>query len=206
MLDLPALEAKVIEVESELTEAQKYCLGELVDRSDAIKSGSVDPSVDNMLKITEEMRKLIIDMHLIDPTYTLSDNQKIMQVVDNVERIYREGNGDKAIQMIVSDIGTPKSKEEGFDVYNELKDLLVDRGIPKEEIAFVHDANTNEKKNSLSRKVNSWEVRILMVSTEKGGTGLNVKARMKAVHHLDVPWPPSDLVQRNGRLIRRDNM
>lgn len=206
MLDLPVPEAKVIAVESELTEAQKYYLEELVDRSDAIKSGSVDPSVDNMLKITGEARKLAIDMRLIDPAYTLSDNQKIPQVVDNVERIYREGELDKATQMIFSDIGTPKSKEEGFDVYNELKDLLVDRGIPKEAIAFVHAANTDEKKNSLSRKVNSGEVRILMASTEKGGTGLNVQSRMKAVHHLDVPWRPSDIVQRNGRLIRQGNM
>ncbi|HEN4491407.1 TPA: DEAD/DEAH box helicase family protein [Streptococcus agalactiae] len=206
MLDLPVPEAKIIAVESELTEAQKYYLEELVERSDAIKSGSVDPSVDNMLKITGEARKLAIDMRLIDPAYTLSDNQKILQVVDNVERIYREGEDDKATQMIFSDIGTPKNKEEGFDVYNELKDLLVDRGIPKEAIAFVHDANTDDKKNSLSRKVNSGEVRILMASTEKGGTGLNVQSRMKAVHHLDVPWRPSDIVQRNGRLIRQGNM
>ncbi|MBO4110593.1 N-6 DNA methylase [Streptococcus suis] len=206
MLDLPVPEAKIIAVESELTQAQKYYLEELVERSDAIKSGSVDPSRDNMLKITGEARKLAIDMRLIDPAYSLSDNQKILQVVDNVERIYREGAENKATQMIFSDIGTPKSKEEGFDVYNELKDLLVDRGIPKEEIAFVHDANTDEKKNSLSRKVNSGEVRILMASTEKGGTGLNVQSRMKAVHHLDVPWRPSDIVQRNGRLIRQGNM
>ncbi|MGQ7340052.1 SNF2-related protein [Streptococcus suis] len=198
MLDLPVPEAKIIAVESELTQAQKYYLEELVERSDAIKSGSVDPSRDNMLKITGEARKLAIDMRLIDPAYTLSDNEKILQVVDNVERIYREGAEDKATQMIFSDIGTPKSKEEGFDVYNELKDLLVDRGIPKEEIAFVHDANTDEKKNLLSRKVNSGEVRILMASTEKGGTGLNVQSRMKAVRHLDVPWRPSDV----GRILR----
>lgn len=206
MLDLPVPEAKIIAVESELTQAQKYYLEELVKRSDAIKSGSVDPSRDNMLKITGEARKLAIDMRLIDPAYTLADNQKILQVVDNVERIYREGAGDKATQMIFSDIGTPKSKEEGFDVYNELKDLLVDRGIPKDQISFVHDANTDEKKNSLSRKVNSGEVRILMASTEKGGTGLNVQSRMKAVHHLDVPWRPSDIQQRNGRLIRQGNL
>lgn len=201
MLDLPVPEAKVIAVESELTEAQKYYLEELVDRSDAIKSGNVDPSVDNMLKITGEARKLAIDMRLIDPAYTLSDNEKILQVVDNVERIYREGNLEKATQMIFSDIGTPKSKEEGFDVYNELKDLLVDRGIPKEAIAFVHDANTDDKKNSLSRKVNSGEVRILMASTEKGGTGLNVQSRMKAVHHLDVPWRPSDIVRASVKAV-----
>uniref|UniRef100_UPI0013747474 helicase-related protein n=1 Tax=Streptococcus suis TaxID=1307 RepID=UPI0013747474 len=108
---------------------------------------------------------------------------------------------DKATQMIFSDIGTPKSKEEGFDVYNELKALLVERGIPKEEIAFVHDANTDEKKNSLSRMVNSGEVRILMASTEKGGTGLNVQSRMKAVHHLDVPWRPSDIVRASVRAV-----
>ncbi|WP_105157309.1 SNF2-related protein [Streptococcus suis] len=198
MLDLPVPEAKIIAVESELTQAQKYYLEELVERSDAIKSGSVDPSRDNMLKITGEARKLAIDMRLIDRAYSLSDNQKILQVVDNVERIYREGAEYKATQMIFSDIGTPKTMEEGFDVYNELKALLVDRGIPKEEIAFVHDANTDEKKNSLSRKVNSGEVRILMASTEKGGTGLNVQSRMKAVHHLDVTWRPSDV----GRILR----
>ncbi|HEN0204372.1 TPA: DEAD/DEAH box helicase family protein [Streptococcus agalactiae] len=201
MLDLPVPEAKIIAVESELTQAQKYYLEELVERSDAIKSGSVDPSRDNMLKITGEARKLAIDMRLIDPVYTLSDNQKILQVVDNVERIYLEGAGEKATQMIFSDIGTPKSKEEGFDVYNELKALLVDRGIPKEQIAFVHDANTDEKKNSLSRKVNSGEVRILMASTEKGGTGLNVQSRMKAVHHLDVPWRPSDIVRASVKAV-----
>lgn len=201
MLDLPVPEAKIIAVESELTQAQKYYLEELVERSDAIKSGSVDPSRDNMLKITGEARKLAIDMRLIDPAYTLSDNQKILQVVDNVERIYSEGAENKATQMIFSDIGTPKSKEDGFDVYNELKDLLVDRGIPKEQIAFVHDANTDEKKNSLSRKVNSGEVRILMASTEKGGTGLNVQSRMKAVHHLDVPWRPSDIVRASVKAV-----
>lgn len=201
MLDLPVPEANIIAVESDLTEAQRLYLEELVERSDAIKSGSVDPSEDNMLKITGEARKLAIDMRLLDSFYTLSDNQKILQVVDNVERIYREGMAEEATQMIFSDIGTPKSKEEGFDVYNELKDLLVERGIPKEQIAFVHDANTDDKKNSLSRKVNSGEVRILMASTEKGGTGLNVQSRMKAVHHLDVPWRPSDIVRASVKAV-----
>lgn len=206
MLELPVPEANVIAVESDLTEAQKDYLDELVKRSEAIKSGIVDPTEDNMLKVTGEARKLAIDMRLIDPHYTLSDNQKMLQVVDNVEKIYHKGEMDKATQMIFSDIGTPKSREGGFDVYNELKDLLVERGIPREQIAFVHDANTDEKKNTLSRKVNSGEVSILMASTEKGGTGLNVQLRMKAVHHLDVPWRPSDIVQRNGRLIRQGNL
>ena len=205
MLDLPVPEAHIIPIESELTENQKLYLEELVMRSDAVKCGTVDPSQDNMLKITGEARKLAIDMRLLDSSYSLADNHKLLQVVDNVERIYREGMGNKATQMIFSDIGTPKKKDNGFDVYSEIKALLVDRGIPSKEIAFVHDANSDEKKNSLSRKVNAGEVRILLASTEKGGTGLNVQSKMKAVHHLDVPWRPSDIQQRNGRIIRQGN-
>ena len=198
MLDLPVPEAHIIPIESELTENQKLYLEELVMRSDAVKCGTVDPSQDNMLKITGEARKLAIDMRLLDSSYSLADNHKLLQVVDNVERIYREGMENKATQMIFSDIGTPKKKDNGFDVYSEIKALLVDRGIPSKEIAFVHDANSDEKKNSLSRKVNAGEVRILLASTEKGGTGLNVQSKMKAVHHLDVPWRPSDV----GRILR----
>ena len=205
MLDLPVPEAHIIPIESELTENQKLYLEELVMRSDMIKCGTVDPSQDNMLKITGEARKLAIDMRLLDSSYSLADNHKLLQVVDNVERIYREGMENKATQMIFSDIGTPKKKDNGFDVYSEIKALLVDRGIPSKEIAFVHDANSDEKKNSLSRKVNAGEVRILLASTEKGGTGLNVQSKMKAVHHLDVPWRPSDIQQRNGRIIRQGN-
>ena len=205
MLDLPVPEAHIIPIESELTENQKLYLEELVMRSDAVKCGTVDPSQDNMLKITGEARKLAIDMRLLDSSYSLTDNHKLLQVVDNVERIYREGMENKATQMIFSDIGTPKKKDNGFDVYSEIKALLVDRGIPSKEIAFVHDANSDEKKNSLSRKVNAGEVRILLASTEKGGTGLNVQSKMKAVHHLDVPWRPSDIQQRNGRIIRQGN-
>lgn len=205
MLDLPVPEAHIIPIESELTENQKLYLEELVMRSDMVKCGTVDPSQDNMLKITGEARKLAIDMRLLDSSYSLADNHKLLQVVDNVERIYREGMENKATQMIFSDIGTPKKKDNGFDVYSEIKALLVDRGIPRKEIAFVHDANSDEKKNSLSRKVNAGEVRILLASTEKGGTGLNVQSKMKAVHHLDVPWRPSDIQQRNGRIIRQGN-
>ena len=205
MLDLPVPEARIIPIESELTDSQQYYLEELVARSEDIKNGLVEPTEDNMLKITGEARKLAIDMRLIDPAYKLSDSQKLLQVVDNVERIYQENMVTESTQMIFSDIGTPKKDGTVFDIYNELKTLLVDRGIPANQIAFVHDANTDDKKNSLSRQVNSGEVRILMASTEKGGTGLNVQAKMKAVHHLDVPWRPSDIVQRNGRLIRQGN-
>lgn len=207
MLELPVPEVKIIPVESELTDTQRDYLADLVERSDLVKSGQVDPTEDNMLKITSEARKLAIDMRLIDGSYDLSDNNKLLQVVDNVERIYYEGGDNKVTQMIFSDIGTPKTKtnQGSFDVYNELRNLLIERGIPAQEIAFVHDANTDEKKNTLSRKVNAGDVRILLASTEKGGTGLNVQRKMKAVHHLDVPWRPSDLTQRNGRLIRQGN-
>lgn len=203
MLNLPVPEAKIIPVESELTDSQRDYLADLVERTDKIKSGAVEPTEDNMLKITSEARKLAIDMRLLDNGYDLGDNNKMMQVVDNVERIYYEGDENKATQMIFSDIGTPKAGS--FDIYNELRNLLIERGIPAQEIAFVHDANTDEKKNTLSRKVNVGEVRILLASTEKGGTGLNVQRKMKAVHHLDVPWRPSDLTQRNGRIIRQGN-
>lgn len=207
MLNLPVPEARIIPVESELTESQRDYLADLVERSDAVKSGQVEPTEDNMLKITSEARKLAIDMRLFDGGYDLSDNNKLLQVVDNVERIYYEGDDNKVTQMIFSDIGTPKSKtnQGNFDVYNELRNLLIERGIPAQEIAFVHDANTDEKKNTLSRKVNAGEVRVLLASTEKGGTGLNVQRKMKAVHHLDVPWRPSDLTQRNGRIVRQGN-
>lgn len=208
MLDLPVPNHEIKKVVSELTPSQKEYLDYLVERTEKIQSGGVDPSLDNMLKVTSEARKLAIDMRLLDPQgYSIEDNQKIMQVVDNVERIYREGETSKATQMIFSDIGTPKSgnNPSSFDVYSEIKRLLIERGIPKEQIAFVHDANTDVKKNALSRKVNSGDVRILMASTEKGGTGLNVQAKMKAVHHIDVPWRPSDIIQRNGRLIRQGN-
>ncbi len=201
MLDLPVPEAHIIPIESELTEKQKLYLEELVMRSDMVKCGTVDPSQDNMLKITGEARKLAIDMRLLDSSYSLADNHKLLQVVDNVERIYREGMENKATQMIFSDIGTPKKKDNGFDVYSEIKALLVDRGIPSKEIAFVHDANSDEKKNSLSRKVNAGEVRILLASTEKGGTGLNVQSKMKAVHHLDVPWRPSDIQRASVKAV-----
>lgn len=201
MLDLPVPEAHIIPIESELTENQKLYLEELVMRSDMVKCGTVDPSQDNMLKITGEARKLAIDMRLLDSSYSLADNHKLLQVVDNVERIYREGMENKATQMIFSDIGTPKKKDNGFDVYSEIKALLVDRGIPSKEIAFVHDANSDEKKNSLSRKVNAGEVRILLASTEKGGTGLNVQSKMKAVHHLDVPWRPSDIQRASVKAV-----
>lgn len=203
-LDLPVPNVERIAVKSELTNAQENKLDELVLRTDTIKSGGVEPSEDNMLKITSEARKLATDMRLLDERYTLADNNKIMQVVDNVFKIYQRETVNRGTQMIFSDIGTPST--DGFSIYNELKNLLVERGVPEEEIAFIHDAKNKDAKLQLQRQMNAGEIRILLASTEKGGTGLNVQRRMKAVHHIDVPWKPSDIIQRNGRIVRQGNL
>ena len=203
-LDLPVPDVERIAVKSDMTDTQTDKLGELVERTDKIKTGSVDPADDNMLKITSEARKLATDMRLLDTSYTLADNNKIMQVVDNVFKIYQRETINRGTQMIFSDIGTPST--DGFSIYSELKNLLVDRGVPEEEIAFIHDAKNKDAKLQLQRKMNAGEVRILLASTEKGGTGLNVQRRMKAVHHIDVPWKPSDIIQRNGRIVRQGNL
>lgn len=204
-LNLPVPMVEKVAVESQLTDNQKVYLDELVERSDRVKNGSVDPSEDNMLKITSEARKLALDMRLLDAElYVRADADKLMQVVERVDKIYRMEAKHKGTQMIFSDLGTPNGK--GFSVYQELKDLLVERGIREEEIAFIHDAANKKAKLQLQRQMNAGEIRILMASTEKGGTGLNVQRRMKAVHHLDVPWKPSDIIQRNGRLVRQGNI
>lgn len=204
-LNLPVPMVEKVAVESQLTENQQVYLDELVERSDRVKNGSVDPSEDNMLKITSEARKLALDMRLLDAElYVRADADKLMQVVERVDKIYHMEAKHKGTQMIFSDLGTPNGK--GFSVYQELKDLLVERGIPEEEIAFIHDAANKKAKLQLQRQMNAGEIRILMASTEKGGTGLNVQRRMKAVHHLDVPWKPSDIIQRNGRLARQGNI
>lgn len=204
-LNLPVPMVEKVAVESQLTDNQKVYLDELVERSDRVKNGSVDPSEDNMLKITSEARKLALDMRLLDAElYVGADADKLMQVVERVDKIYHMEAKHKGTQMIFSDLGTPNGK--GFSVYQELKDLLVERGIPEEEIAFIHDAANKKAKLQLQRQMNAGEIRILMASTEKGGTGLNVQRRMKAVHHLDVPWKPSDIIQRNGRLVRQGNI
>ncbi len=205
--DLPLPNVRKYAMKTELTDNQKAYLDSLIERTDLIKSGCVDPSEDNMLKITSEARKLALDMRLLDnEAYDINDGMKIMQVVDKVEEIYHNESKYKGTQMIFSDLGTPTDTSKSFTLYHAIKDLLVARGIPENEIAFIHDANNENKKLQLSRKVNVGEVRILLASTEKGGTGLNVQKRMKAVHHLDVPWRPSDIIQRNGRLVRQGNI
>lgn len=191
-------------IKSDLTDAQQAKLQNLIERTDAIQNHMVTPDEDNMLKITNEARKLTLDMRLFSDEYKAEDSTKLTQVADNVYRIWKRTMKVKGTQIIFSDLGTPKAGK--FDVYNELKKLLISRGIPVKEIAFMHQASNDEAKVQLERKVNAGDIRVLIGSTQKGGTGLNVQTRMKAAHHLDVPWRPSDIIQRNGRLIRQGNM
>lgn len=191
-------------IKSELTAAQQSKLQQLIDRTDDIQNHLVTPDKDNMLKITNEARKLTLDMRLFGDEYKATDSTKLNQVANNVYRIWKRTTKVKGTQIIFSDLGTPKAGQ--FDVYNELKKLLISRGIPVSEIAFMHQASNDEAKVQLERKVNAGDIRVLIGSTQKGGTGLNIQTRMKAAHHLDVPWRPSDIIQRNGRLVRQGNM
>lgn len=206
-LDLPVPKAKRFVIKSELTPAQKDKLKELIDRTDAIQDRRVTPDEDNMLKITNEARKLTLDMRLFsNEEYTSADSKKLQQLADNVYRIYKRTTKVKGTQIIFSDLGTPTSSSNGFDVYHEIKRLLINLGIPEKQIAFMHDAKNDEQKIQIERLVNAGDIRVLLASTQKGGTGLNVQRRMKAAHHLDVPWRPSDIIQRNGRLVRQGNI
>lgn len=205
-LDLPVPKEERIAIKSELTDAQKKYLNLLVARSEAVKDGKIDPSEDNMLKITSEARKLALDMRLLNSDcYSIADNNKMMQVVDRVSNIYHREEKNRGTQIIFSDLGTPTAGSS-FTIYQELKNLLIERGVAEEEIAFIHSANNKKARLQLQRQMNSGEIRILLASTEKGGTGLNVQRRLKAVHHLDVPWKPSDIIQRNGRIVRQGNI
>lgn len=230
-LDVPECEYKVVQVEA--TPFQQELVQELADRADAINSGNVDPSIDNMLKITSDGRKLGLDPRLIDPSFEDNPQTKLNQCVENVARIHTETVEDKLTQIIFCDLGVPhKSSAEAevegedaddakdkksmaevesleeeceFCVYDDIRDKLIAKGIPAEEIAYIHDAKTEKQKSELFEKVRSGEVRVLLGSTAKMGTGTNVQKKLIAVHDLDIPWRPADLDQRAGRIIRQGN-
>ena len=230
-LDVPDCEYKVVQVEA--TPFQKELVQELADRADAINGGNVDPSIDNMLKITSDGRKLGLDPRLIDPAFEDNPDTKLNRCVENVARIHAETAEDKLTQIIFCDLGVPhKSAEEvkydedgevifddsksaaerdsleeecDFCVYDDIKAKLVAKGIPADEIAYIHDAKSEKQKSELFEKVRSGEVRILLGSTAKMGTGTNVQDKLIAVHDLDIPWRPADLDQRAGRIIRQGN-
>ncbi len=220
-LNLPRPEAEYHNVVAHPTKVQESLVSELSERAAAVHLGSVDSSEDNMLKITSDGRKLGLDQRIINPSFPDEEGTKVNLCVDNIVRIYEEGNADKLTQLVFCDISTPKTKnaakeeptltnlepipEKPFTVYEDIRDKLIARGVKPEEIAFIHDANTEERKKDLFGKVRSGKVRVLMGSTSKMGAGTNVQDRLIALHDLDAPWRPGDLEQRSGRIVRQGN-
>ena len=206
-LDLPKIKTgKPIIIKCDPDEYTKLMMDEISERADRIHSGGVDASRDNFLKLTSDARLLGTDPRLIDPYAPISDENKLQMVVDNVAREYFEGNKDGKIgcQLIFSDVGTPGNKDK-FDVYNCIKEGLIEKGIPAKEIAFVHDAKTDTQRTKMFDDVQDGKIKILMGSTQKLGTGVNVQRHIIAMHHVDCPWKPSDIEQREGRGIRQGN-
>ena len=203
-LNLPVPEAKFETVVVQPSEYQKDMVAELSERAAAVHSGIIDPSVDNMLKITSDGRKLGLDQRLMNPLLPDDPNSKLNACVHNVFRIWEEGKADRLTQLLFCDLSTPKG-DGTFNVYDDIKTKLIANGVPAEEIAFIHDADTEAKKKDLFAKVRTGQVRVLLGSTQKMGAGTNVQDKLVAVHHLDVGWRPSDMTQRNGRIIRQGN-
>ncbi len=208
MLKLPVPELKNKEysiISSEPTQDIKEFIQSLAKRSKAIKDGGVNPKIDNMLKITNEGKKAALDMRLIDELYDDYATSKVNKVVDNVYRIYKESADLKGTQLLFSDMSTPTKISGKYDVYNDIKNKLIEKGVPANEIEFIHNAETDAKKANLFKKVRTGDVRILLGSTSKMGAGTNVQDRLVALHHIDVPWRPSDVEQREGRILRQGN-
>lgn len=204
MLNLPAPKAHYHTLVSKPTEIQQEMVQELGERAEEVRAGNVDPSCDNMLRITNDGRNLALDQRQIDPTLPDDPSSKINTCVENVFRIWEEHTKDKGTQLIFSDLSTPKPNAV-FSAYDDIKGKLIARGVPETEIAYIHDAKTDTQKADLFAKVRSGQVRVLLGSTAKMGAGTNVQRLLVALHHLDVPWRPSDIEQREGRIVRQGN-
>ena len=205
MLKLDVPEAVYENVVLKPSEFQKDVVASLADRAEKVRNGGVDSTVDNMLKITNDGRKLALDQRLINPMLPDDENSKTSVCVEKAFAIYEEEKETKGAQLIFCDLSTPKN-DGNFNVYDDIKQKLMQKGVPENEIAFIHDANTETKKADLFAKVRSGDVRFLLGSTAKMGAGTNVQDRLIALHHLDVPWRPSDIEQQEGRIIRQGNM
>ena len=203
-LNLPVPEAKFETVVVQPSEIQKQMVASLSERAAAVHNGQVDPSQDNMLKITADGRKIGLDQRLINPLLPDDPNSKLNACVGNVFRIWEEGKAQRLTQLLFCDMSTPKG-DGTFNVYEDVKAKLIAKGVPAEEIAFIHDADNEIKKKELFAKVRTGQVRVLLGSTQKMGAGTNCQDLLVAVHHLDVGWRPSDMTQRNGRIIRQGN-
>ena len=204
-LHLPVPEAKFETVVAKPSEIQKEMVQELSKRAADIHSGIVDASVDNMLCVTNDGRKIGLDVRLMNPMLPDDPNSKLNVCVQNVLKIWEEGKDQKLTQLLFCDLSTPKN-DGNFNVYDDIRKKLIAAGVPENEIEFIHNADTEAKKAALFSKVRSGDVRVLLGSTAKMGAGTNVQSRLVAVHHLDVGWKPSDMTQRNGRIIRQGNM
>ena len=204
-LHLPVPEAKFETVVAKPSEIQKEMVQELSKRAAEIHSGAVDASVDNMLCVTNDGRKIGLDVRLMNPMLPDDPNSKLNVCVQNVLKIWEEGKDQKLTQLLFCDLSTPKN-DGNFNVYDDIRKKLIAAGVPENEIEFIHNADTETKKAALFSKVRSGDVRVLLGSTAKMGAGTNVQSRLVAVHHLDVGWKPSDMTQRNGRIIRQGNM
>ena len=202
-LHLPTPEAVYHNVVAKPTEMQKDMVEALSKRAAEVHAGVVNPKEDNMLKITSDGRKLGLDQRIINPMLPDEPGSKVNQCVENILRIWREGESGKLTQLVFSDLSTPGG--EGFTVYEDIRRKLIAAGVPEGEIAFIHDANTEVKKKELFAKVRAGQVRVLMGSTQKMGAGTNVQDRLAALHDLDCPWRPGDLEQRKGRIVRQGN-
>lgn len=206
MLNLPVpklVGGKPINVALPPSPQQKQMVADLADRAEEIRAGNVDPTEDNMLKVTNDGRKLALDQRLIDPNLPENPNDKVHACAENVYRIWNDTKEKRLTQLVFCDLSTPKP--DGFNVYDDLRNLLISMGIPENEVQFIHSANTEAQKAELFAKVRSGDVRVLMGSTGKMGAGTNVQRLLVATHHLDCGWKPSDIEQRNGRMIRQGN-
>lgn len=205
MLNLPVPKANYHNIVVEPSEIQKYLVEELANRAERVRNKMIDSKLDNMLKITNDGRKLALDQRLMNGMLDDFEKSKVSTCANNIYDIWNKTKENKSAQLVFCDLSTPHNNGE-FNVYDDLKDKLIERGIPKEEIAFIHEANTDVRKQELFNKVRKGQVRVLMGSTQKMGAGTNCQDRLIALHDLDCPWRPSDLIQRSGRIIRQGNM
>ena len=205
MLKLPVPKVNYRNIKVAPSEIQTEMVASLAKRTEKVRDRLVEPYIDNMLKITNDGRKLALDQRLIDPMLPDFENSKVNACVDNVYRIWVENADTRATQLVFCDLSTPKN-DGTFNVYDDIRTKLTDKGIPAEQIRFIHEATTDAQKKELFAKVRSGEVRVLLGSTPKMGAGTNVQDRLKAIHNLDCPWRPSDLEQRQGRIERQGNM
>lgn len=204
MLNLPVPEAKYHNIAVKPSEMQKEMVASLAERAEQVRGGGVDLSVDNMLKITNDGRKLALDQRMLNDMLPDFEGSKINACVDNIYRIWKENADKKSAQLVFCDLSTPKN-DGTFSVYNDIRKKLIERGIPESEVKFIHEADTDMKKKELFQKTRKGEVRVLLGSTQKMGAGTNVQDKLIALHDVDCPWRPSDLEQRSGRIVRQGN-